>query len=124
MLEPSLDGLVGAPLVERQTLEQAFSEHREHGSSSAVPELSPDEQRIIIHDAMDRHYRAQLDQPVPALGNISPRKAAKSKKGRDKLVAWLKRLENQTAGHDPDDPMASYDVTWIWDELDVSDQRN
>jgi hypothetical protein len=124
MLEPSLDGLVGTPLVERQTLEQAFSEHRDHESSSAVPKLPPDEQRIIIHDAMDRHYRAQLDQPVPALGNISPRKAAKSKKGRDKLVTWLKRLENQTAGHDPDDPMASYDVTWIWDELDVSDRRN
>ncbi|MCZ6863350.1 MAG: hypothetical protein O7I42_24340, partial [Alphaproteobacteria bacterium] len=124
MLEPSLDGLVGAPLVERQTLEQAFSEHRDHESSSTVPKLPPDEQRIIIHGAMDRHYRAQLDQPVPALGNISPRKAAKSKKGRDKLVAWLKRLENRTAGHDPDDPMASYDVTWIWDELDVSDRRN
>ncbi len=124
MLEPLLDGLVGAPLVERQTLEQAFSKHREHGTSSAVPELPPEEQRIIIHDAMDQHYRAQLDQPVPALGNISPRKAAKSKKGRDKLVAWLKRLENQTARHDPDDPMASYDVTWIWDELNVSDRRN
>ena len=124
MLEPSLAGLVGAPLVERQTLEQAFSEQREHGSSSAVPELPLDEQRIIIHDVMHRHYRAQLDQPVPALGNISPRKAAKSKKGRDKLVAWLKRLENQTARHDPDDPMASYDVTWIWDELNVSDRRN
>lgn len=124
MLEPLLDGLVSAPLVERQTLEQAFAEHREHGSSSATLDLPPDEQHRILHDAMHRHYRAQLDQPIPALGNISPRKAARSKKGRDKLVAWLKLLENQSAKHEPDDPMASYDFTWMWEELGVSDLRN
>ena len=66
---------------------------------------------------------AQLDQPIPGLGNISPRKAAKSKTGRKKLVAWLKRLENQNAGHDTDDPMASYDTEWIWEELGVSNLR-
>jgi hypothetical protein len=124
MLEALLDGLVGAPLAERQTLEQALAEHREHGADSEAPDLPPDEQRRIIHKAMDTHYRAQLDQPVPALGNISPRKAARSKKGRDKLVAWLKLLENQTATHDPNDPMVSYDLTWMWHELGVYDRRN
>jgi hypothetical protein len=124
MLEPLLDGLVGAPLVERQTLDQVLSEHDEHGSSSVMRELPPDEQCRIVHKAMDRHYRAQLDQPVPALGNISPRMAAKSKKGRDNLVAWLKLLENQTAKHAPGDPMSSYDVTWMWRELGIYDQRN
>ena len=64
-----------------------------------------------------------LDEPVPALGNISPRRAAKSAKGREKLVAWLKLLENHTARHDPADPMASYDLSWIWRELDVADLR-
>ncbi|MCP4307398.1 MAG: hypothetical protein GY788_21510, partial [bacterium] len=83
----------------------------------------PDEKRLIIHDAMDSHYRAQLDQPIPALGNISPRNAAKSKAGREKLVAWLKRLENRNAGHDTDDPIASYDAAWIWKELGVSNLR-
>ncbi len=124
MLETLLDGFVSAPLVERQTLEQALSEDREHGSGSLAPELPSDVRRRIIHDAMDRHYRAQLDQPVPALGNISPRQAARSKKGRGKLLAWLKLLENQTAKHDTDDPMASYDFTWIWQELGVSHLRN
>ena len=101
-----------------------FSEQDECGSSSAMQELPHDEQCRIVHEAMDRHYHAQLDQPVPALGNISPRKAAKSKKGRDKLVTWLKLLENQTARHAPDDPMSSYDVTWMWNELGIYDLRN
>jgi hypothetical protein len=124
MLEPLLDGLVSPPLVERQTLEQAFAEHPEDGSGSPEPELSADEQLRIVHEALDQHYRDQLDQPVPMLGNISPRRAAKSKKGREKLVNWLKRLENRTAEHDPEDPMATYDVTWMWKELGVFNLRN
>jgi hypothetical protein len=123
MLEPFLSDLVDPPLVERQTLEQALSEDRDYGSNSTIPELTPEEERSIIHDVMNRHYRAQLDQPIPALGNISPRKAAKSKTGQEKLVAWLKQLENQNAGHDTEDPMGSYDVAWIWEELDVSSLR-
>jgi hypothetical protein len=124
MLEPLLDGLVSAPLMERQTLEQAFAEHRDQDTGSATLDLTPDEQHRILHNAMHRHYRAQLDQPIPSLGDISPRKAARSKKGRDKLVAWLKLLENQSAKHEPDDPMASYDFTWLWEKLGVSDLRN
>ena len=124
MLETLLDGLASAPLVERQTLEQALSEDREQESGSLAPELPSDVRCEIIHDAMDRHYRTQLDEPVPSLGNISPRQAATSKKGRGKLPAWLKVLENQTAKHDADDPMTSYDFTWIWRELGVSHLRN
>lgn len=123
MLEPMLDKLVSTPLMERQTLEQAIAEHNEFGSDSAPPDLTFEEQLNIIHASMDNYYRAQLDQPIPSLGNISPRKAAQSKKGRDKLVAWLKLLENRTAKHDADHPMATYDATWIWEELGVLDLR-
>lgn len=124
MLEALLRDSVSTPLVERETLERVLSDEREHGSHSLAPELPSDVRRQIIHDAMDRHYRAQLDQPIPALGNISPRKAAKSKRGREKLIAWLKLLENQTAKHDTNDSMASYDFTWMWQELRVSSHRN
>lgn len=72
---------------------------------------------------LERHYRGLLDQPVPMLGNISPRKAARTKKGREKLVGWLKRLENSTAGQPADSPMASYDMSWMWEELGIADLR-
>jgi hypothetical protein len=60
-------------------------------------DLSPQERSAIVHDAMDRHYRDTLDQPVPALGNKTPRAAVKTASGRAKVVAWLKSMENQTA---------------------------
>ena len=58
------------------------------------------------------------------LGNVSPRTAAKTPKGRAKVVAWLKTLENHSVRlADRKDPMATYDVTWLWAELGISDLR-
>ena len=123
MISALLDGLVGAPLMQRQTIEQALAERSERGTTPQPSGLSPEEERQVVHAALDQHYRRQLDQPIPALGNISPRRAARSAKGREKLVAWLKLLENHAAKHEPADPMASYDLSWIWRELDVADLR-
>jgi hypothetical protein len=64
-----------------------------------------------------------LDQPVPALGNVSPRRAAQTKKGREKLVAWLKYLENGASQYATGSPMAGYDMRWMWQELGVTDLR-
>ena len=64
-----------------------------------------------------------LDEPVPMLGNITPRRAAKSAKGREKLVAWLKFLENGAARHGSGSPMADLDLTWMWEELGVANLR-
>ena len=118
-----LGDLVGAPLTQRQTVEQALAERSDRGRAPQASGLGPEEERQAVHAALDQHYRRQLDEPIPALGNVSPRRAAKSVKGRGKLVAWLKLLENHAAKQDPAEPMASYDLSWIWRELDVADLR-
>jgi hypothetical protein len=45
-------------------------------------------------------------------GDVSPRAASRSAKGREKTAAWLKHLENRSrhAG-DRNGPMATYDFT-------------
>ena len=123
MLEPLLEGLVSPPLIERQTLDQALAEHGMRGSAPMSSGLSPEEERRLIHTQLDVHYRQQLDEPVPMLGGISPRKAAKTAKGRAKIASWLKFLENRTAQQDPGNAMAEYDFTWLWEELGVADLR-
>ena len=69
---------------------------REHSEQDIV-RLPPDEERSIVHQALTDHYRKTLDEPIPALGNQTPRKAVKTAKGRKKVIAWLKILENQSA---------------------------
>ena len=77
----------------------------------------------MISRALHDHYRRILDEPIPALGNRSPRSAATTPKGREKVVAWLKRLENHGARHASDDPMAGFDFGWMWRELGVEHLR-
>ena len=89
-----------------------------------LTEAITDEERSIVHQALTDHYRNTLDEPIPALGNQTPRKAVKTAKGRKKVIAWLKMLENQSAQQQrPEDPMGAYDFTWLWRELGVGDER-
>ena len=122
LLSEALHGLLAQPLVEIQTLEQCMATR--DSAPAAKLNLSEDERRAIIHEGLDRHYQDLLDQPIPALGNKSPRASVKTSRGRDKVVDWLKTLENHTAkfaGHN--DEMASYDFSWLWAELGVSELR-
>jgi hypothetical protein len=45
-------------------------------------------------------------------------------KGRDKVVAWLKFIENQSAQHDAGNPIAEYDFGWLWHHLGVAEPRH
>jgi hypothetical protein len=121
MLEEALEGLVRAPLLERQTVEQMMASTPRR--SSEPPPLPPEELKRVVHQGLTDHYRRTLDEPIPALGNRSPRQAAKTAKGRDKVIAWLKMLENDSGRQDPDDPMASYDFAWMWEELGLLAHR-
>jgi hypothetical protein len=117
-----LDGLVVQPLVEIQTLEQCMA-IRDPAPPPKL-NLSSEECRTIIHDGLDRHYRELLDQPIPVLGNKSPRAAVKTAKGRAKVVDWLKTLENHTAKFaGSNDEMATYNFNWLWTELGVNELR-
>jgi hypothetical protein len=121
LLSQVLDGLVVQPLI-AQTLEQCRAT-RDPGLASSV-DLSEDYRRTIIHDTLDRHYRDLLDQPIPALGNRSPRAAVRTALGRVKVVDWLKTLENHSArldGHNEE--IASYSFNWLWTELGIDELR-
>jgi hypothetical protein len=74
-------------------------------STAAVP---PEIQTTLVHATLDKQYRALLGQPVPMLGNLTPRAAARTKSGREKLVVWLKHLENRSRQRpEATDPMTS-----------------
>ena len=89
-----------------------------------MPDIPEEERRTIIHSSLDRHYRNLLDQPIPMLGNKSPRAAANTAKSRVKVVDWLKMIENRTAASaDRNNEMTSYSFDWLWAELGVAELR-
>jgi hypothetical protein len=123
LLGPVLDGMVREPLVERQDLAQAAADRPAGGMATNSSGLPFEDERQVIHEGLDHHYRQQLDEPVPMLGDLTPRQASTSTGGQAKLVAWLKRLENHLAQHEPTEPMTDYDAAWMWEELGVVDHR-
>ena len=116
-----LKGLVRDPLVETQSLEQMMASPPA-GQAKSSSGLSPEDERAVIHQSLDDHYGRMLDEPIPALGNATPMKAVKTTKGREKVIAWLKMLENHSAQQPAGDPMADYDFTWMWEKLELADR--
>ncbi len=112
---------VGQPLTAFQTPEQKQNDPDRQPVEQA--ELPPDVAGQVLQEFFDEHYRKTLDQAVPALGGKTPRQAAKSKKGREKVVAWLKLLENTEARRARSQGGQPYDSRWMWKELKVDDQR-
>lgn len=123
-LEDILGPLISTPILVRQTVEQAMSEHREESTQAETLDLPPDVEAQLMRDVYDRHYRETLDEPIPMLDNKSPRDAVKTSEGRQKVVAWLKYLEiGEAKNRQSKNTIARYDISWIWHELGISDFR-
>ncbi len=111
------------PLTTIRTVEQMMAEERPERPQEGADEIPPQIARQITHDYMDTHYRETLDAPLPALGGKSPRQAVRSAVGREKVLEWLKLLENRSAQND-DAAIGEYDFGWMWAELGLQDHRN
>ncbi|WP_152986798.1 hypothetical protein [Pseudovibrio sp. POLY-S9] len=122
-LQELLGDMVREPLTERMTVEQALADHQCDTGAHDPLNLSPQEEAEIHKAFMDQHYRETLDQPIPMLDDKTPRQAARTKKGKDKVAAWIKYLERQTTSGSNKDLGEPYDFLWMWEELGVADLR-
>ncbi|MCX7360327.1 MAG: hypothetical protein NTV97_00295 [Alphaproteobacteria bacterium] len=123
LLEPVIGPFVGEPTVDTRAIAESMASRPMDESELPASGLSPEEEGAIVHQALDRHYRGILSKPIPALGDMSPREAAKTKEGRELLADWLKYIENSNAGQKPGSAIRSYDTSWLWEELGVADLR-
>jgi len=118
-LEGLLHGLVGPALSMLQTPEQLMEEHDSFspGDASEADDIDPDVAAEVIHTMLDEHYRRCLDEPIPMLDNKTPRQCVRSKKGREKVIDWLKHLENNEERRAAREGQTPYDSSWMWEEL-------
>jgi len=126
MLESLLQGLIGPALCKLQTPEQMMAEDREEGDGLPEPIDSIDAEIAaeIIQNALDQHYRESMDHSIPILDNKTPRQCAKSKKDREKVIEWLKHLENNELRRAAGQGQTPYDSRWMWEELNLTRYRD
>ena len=123
MLRQLLGGLVAAPITETQSVESALEEHRTRKRSSAGPKLPSEEVARVTRELLDRHYHKVIGEPLPALGGLAPREAVHTPEGRERVISWLKCLENGEAHRAAREGTVPYDFSWMWRELDVVEVR-
>lgn len=122
VLEKLLEGLVGPALSSLQTPAQLLEERRTHRQEPA-DDIDPELEAEIIKHTLDQHYRRVLDEPIPSLGDKTPRQCVRSKKGREQVIEWLKLLENNELRRAAGQGQQPYDSRWMWDELKLERYR-
>ncbi len=100
-----------------ETVEQTMDELRRRPSMKST-DAPPPADSEAVQELYDRHYTSWLDRPLPALGNRTPRTAARTRLWRPKLVELLKQLENG-AERAALRGRTSYSFGWIWKALGI-----
>ncbi len=99
-----------------EDVERALEKHRASPAPPPAERVPPEVEAQIVGEYYERHYRDWLDQPIPALGNRTPRHAARLKTMRPRLIALLKEFENRSARLRREG-RAAYDFGWMWEAL-------
>ncbi|MEJ2089221.1 MAG: DUF2384 domain-containing protein [Gammaproteobacteria bacterium] len=67
----------------------------------AADDIPPEQLDLIIQTHKRQHYENWLDDPIPALGNKTPRQAVRSASGRSRVEALLSEIEYLEASLPP-----------------------
>ena len=129
LLASRLGSLVGPALIAQQSSEQALEEHA--GLAQDESAIPPEEAMQVIHSylddhyrrTLDDHYRRTLDDPLPMLDGETLREAAATRKGRARVIDWLKQLENTEHRRATQQGHSPYDTAWLWRELGLEAPR-
>ncbi len=118
LLPDLMRGSVRFKAISYEDVEQAIR-RAPRKAEKKEPEIPIEEQRKVLGEFYEQHYRKWLDEPLPALGNRTPRHAARLKTVRPKLVALLKEFEGHSERQRRSGEIA-YDFTWMWGELGLN----
>ena len=114
-----LESLAGTAVSHRATSYETVAQALKRAADMPKrpqTEIPPEIEAEIIQEMQDRHYRAWLDQPVPALSGRTPREAAQSRTLRPVLRDLLRELDNHTERARAQGRFA-YDSGWLWSAL-------
>ncbi len=120
LLVARLGALLGTPLTAHEDAATQLGESVEERPPAPRDfDIPPDVAEAVLRAHFEQHYRQVLDEPIPMLGNVTPRKAAKSRKGRAAVVEWLKEIENGEARQAAQTGRQPFDTAWLWEELKI-----
>jgi hypothetical protein len=92
-------------------------------SEPAATALDPDVEEALVTEHYARHYRAWVDDAVPALDGRTPREAAKSADLRARVEDLIRGIEGMYE-RALKDGQPAYDPSWMWAELGLGTEAD
>jgi hypothetical protein len=107
--------------VKKRIREKALGGGAEEPDEPGPSNIPMDVQEALALEQLGQHYRAWVDEPVPALDGQTPRKAASQPKMRSRVEELIHGLETsyQQALRAR---LPAYDPSWMWNELGLTDK--
>lgn len=97
--------------VERKHEKMDISKFKKPREAGLPPEKKPPEiPPEMLQQVYSKVYANWSSQPIPLLGNITPKEAVKTPQGRKKVINLLKSYETTPTGQ-------SVDLSFLWEEL-------
>jgi hypothetical protein len=81
-------------------------------------EAPSEDQKQVVHQVLENHYRKWLYEPLPALDDAAPRDAVTDPVTRVEVVKLLLEAEERTRTSSW--PMNEFDFDFLWEELGLS----
>jgi hypothetical protein len=81
-------------------------------------EAPSEDQKQVVHQVLENHYRKWLYEPLPALDDAAPRDAVTDPVTRVEVVKLLLEAEERTRASSW--PMNEFDFDFLWEELGLS----
>ncbi|MHB8874527.1 MAG: hypothetical protein ACYC8T_12635, partial [Myxococcaceae bacterium] len=122
LLESLAAGAVRHRSTTHQDMARLVKERVKSGKGKDLPRQEPANQlppgvaEALALNHYARHYRAWVDEAIPALEGKTPREAAKEPALREKLADLIRGLEGMYQGQ-LEAGAPAYDPSWMWREL-------
>lgn len=100
-----------------------FKDSPSEPSASPFDAMSPAESAEFARQIQQQIYRNWDNEPIPMLGNKSPKQAMRSKAGRRDVVQLLKSYETQEERRARAEGSPAFDFEFLWKKLGMSREK-
>lgn len=90
------------------------------GKGSAEPALDPETMAAVMEQFLHSQYANWTDEPIPVLGDKTPRQAIKTPAGLERVKGLLREYEDGEAAMARRDGRRQVSYQFLWDALGIS----
>ncbi len=85
----------------------------------ATPDIDPETMAQVIEQVMRRNYANWADEPIPALGNLTPRQAIRTPAGLERVKGLLRSYEDGEERQAAEQGRREISYQFLWDALGI-----